>query len=63
LNNTADSIPRMRSIRETSEATGMSYHTISRLCKEDKIKHIRTGKKVLINLDMFVQYLNGEQQK
>jgi len=61
--NTTINIPKMRTIRETAEATGMSYHLISRLCKENKIKYICSGKKVLINLDLFIQYLNGEYEQ
>ena len=52
-------IPRMKTIKEITELTGLSYTLLRNLCLENKIVHIRAGKKYLINYDRFVDYLNG----
>ncbi len=55
-------IPRMVSIRDAADQTGLSYRFIRKLCEENKIVYITTGTKFLINLDKFVDYLNGKQE-
>lgn len=52
-------LPRMKTIKEMAELTGLSYTMLRNLCLENKIVHIRAGKKYLINYDRFVDYLNG----
>ena len=52
-------LPVMKSIKEMVELTGLSYMHLRNLCLENKIVHIRAGKKYLINYDRFVDYLNG----
>lgn len=52
-------LPVMKSIKEMVELTGLSYMHLRNLCLENKIVHIRTGKKYLINYDRFCDYLNG----
>ena len=53
-------IPVMLPIREAANQTGLSYDFIRKLCLEDRIVYVRAGKKFLINMDMFVDYLNGK---
>lgn len=55
----ARGLPKMKTIKEMSELTGLSYTMLRNLCLENKIVHIRAGKKYLINYDRFVDYLNG----
>lgn len=55
-----EQIPRMRTIKEVSAETGISYDAIRKLCLKKKIQHIRCGSKYLINLDRFIDYLNNE---
>lgn len=56
-------IPTMLTIQETSNATGISYDCIRKLCLQGKIVHIRAGTKFLINMEKLVDYLNkGEGQ-
>ena len=50
----------MLPIREAANQTGLSYDFIRKLCLEDRIVYVRAGKKFLINMDMFVDYLNGK---
>lgn len=56
--NHINTIPRMRSIAQVSEETGIPYHTIRQWCLEKKIVHIKAGNKYLINLDRFIDFLN-----
>ena len=51
-------IPRMVPIQTLADECGFSYKTLWKLCKENKIVHIRTGNKYLINFDKFIEFLN-----
>lgn len=55
-------LPVMKSIKEMVELTGFSYMHLRNLCLENKIVHIRAGKKYFINYDRFCDYLNGIEQ-
>lgn len=54
-------IPTMVGIREAANKTGLSYDCIYKLCLQKKIVFVRAGKKYLINLEKFVEYLNRGQ--
>lgn len=54
--------PRMRTIRETAKATDFPIHAIRQLVKENKIIYVKIGTKTLVNLDRFIDYLNGERE-
>lgn len=55
-------IPTMITIKEASSQTGLSYEYIRKLCLQGKIVHIHAGRKVLINMEKLVAFLNeGEQ--
>lgn len=57
-------IPRMLTIRQCSQETGISYERIRQLCLQKKIVHFRAGNKYLVNLDKFIDFLNtGEGQQ
>ena len=53
-------IPRMRTIRETARLTGFPEHAIRRLVKSNKIVYVQCDRKVLVNVDKFIDFLNGE---
>lgn len=55
-------VPRMRTIKQTAQETGLHEYFVRQLVKQDKIKYIRAGRKVLINLDLFIDYLNSGEQ-
>lgn len=58
------SAPRMRTIDEVSKLTGLFYTFIRKLCLSGKVVHIKTGRKYLVNLDKFYEYLNtGDKQE
>ena len=58
-------IPRMVTIAVAAQETGMTYSSILRLCLQNKIVFVKSGKKFLINFGKLVDYLNqgegGEQ--
>ncbi len=54
--------PRMRTILETAEITGIPVYRIRVLCKTGKISALQCGNKWLINLDKFIEYLNAPQE-
>ena len=51
------SVPKMRTVTNAAKETGLSEYTIRRLAKEGKIVHIKSGKKLLINLDKLIDFL------
>lgn len=51
-------IPTMMTVQETSNATGISYDRIRKMCLQGEIVHIRMGTKILVNMEKFVEYLN-----
>lgn len=53
-------IPRMKTMREVSALTGVSYDAIRKMCLRKQIPFIKCGKKILVNLDKFIDYLNGD---
>jgi len=57
-------IPIMKTIGEISQKTGLPYEFIRKLCLQEKIVFIKSGKKYLINFEKFIEYLNmGEQHE
>lgn len=59
MNLTTSLIPHMVTISEAEQATGVSAYTVRRLVKQNKIIYIKSGTKYLVNLDRFIEYLNG----
>lgn len=51
-------VPRMVPIQTLADECGFSYKTLWKMCKEDKIIHIRSGNKYLINFEKFIEFLN-----
>ena len=65
MQNTPRRKARIRTIREViallkqaDSQTAVSYHFIRKLCDSGCIKSIRAGKKILINYDELLAYLN-----
>ena len=50
--------PTMLSIRETARRSGLSENAVRRLVRESAVPFIRVGKKVLLNWEMLVNFLN-----
>lgn len=52
-------IPRMRTIKETAQETGLAYNYIRTLCLQNKIVYVKAGNKYLVNIDKLIEYLNS----
>lgn len=51
----------MLSVTETSRKTGINKVALRELCKREKIPYLKSGKKFLINYEVFKEMLrNGE---
>ena len=51
-------IPRMRTVAAAAAETGLAVFHVRKLVAEHKIRYVRAGRKVLVNLDSLVRYLN-----
>lgn len=56
-----NNIPRMLTISETAKETGLAEHYIRQLCINKEIVAKKAGKKWLVNLDRFADYLNDNE--
>lgn len=54
-----ETVPRMLTIQQAADETGISYGCIRRWCMENRIIFVRSGKKYLVNMDKLKDYLNG----
>lgn len=70
LNSLDTNIPRMATIKETVEFLNKSAkktnvkncltsHRIRQLALSNQIEHVRAGKKILINIDKLIEFLNA----
>ncbi len=48
-------------LKQTDGQTAVTYHFIRKLCDSGTIKSIRAGKKILINYDELLSYLNIDE--
>ncbi|MEE1056780.1 MAG: excisionase family DNA-binding protein [Acutalibacteraceae bacterium] len=55
--------PKFVTVKEAVKSTGMSEHFIRENLKSGKIPHIMVGKKYLINLPLFNEWLMNESRK
>jgi len=60
---TKNPLPRMRTIKQTAQETGLHEYFVRQLVKQNKIRYISAGRKTLINLDLFIDYLNSTEQE
>lgn len=63
MNTSMTTPPRMRTIRQTARETGFPEYALRRLVRENLIVHVHCGSKVLVNLDQFIAFLNGEGEQ
>lgn len=52
-------IPRMETIKKTSEMFGLPVHFVRDKVNNGEIVAVRAGKKYLVNVDKFAEYLNS----
>lgn len=50
----------MMSIRDASKETGLAYTFILTLCKEEKVKSVKSGKKFYVNMESLKEYCSGK---
>ena len=55
-------VPTMLTIKETAKTTGVAEYYIRQLVAGNKICFVKAGRKFLINLEKFVEYLNTPQK-
>ena len=48
-------------LKQIDSRTAITYHFIRKLCDSGTIKSIRAGKKILINYDELLAYLNIDE--
>lgn len=53
--------PHICTIDQLSEETSISAYTIRRWVRSGILKHIRSGRKYLINYDVFMTFLAGTE--
>lgn len=52
-------VPRMATINEASKIVGLARYYVRQLALKGKIKHVRAGKKILVNVDKLIEFLNN----
>ena len=55
-------IPTMLTINETAKVTNLPVNFIRQLVWDNKIVYTKAGNKYLVNLEKFIEYLNGDTQ-
>lgn len=56
---TANNIPRMETVKTTAKMFGLAEHFVRQLVLSGKIVAVKTGRKYLVNVDKFAEYLNS----
>jgi len=51
-------VPVMLTINETATKTNLAKHYIRQCCLKNQIVHVRCGKRILINFNKFIEFLN-----
>ena len=51
-------LPKMLTIRETAQVTGLHEYFVRQLVKHNRVTYVKAGCKTLINLDRLVEFLN-----
>lgn len=56
--NETTKIPRMEGIRKTAELFGLPVHFVRSKVASGEVVAVRAGRKFLVNVDRFAEYLN-----
>lgn len=54
--------PRMGTIKEAAEASGLAVYRVRRLVSSGRIRYVKAGRRILVNLDSLARYLNAGDQ-
>lgn len=52
-------IPRMETIKKTAELFGLPVHFVRSKVSSGEVVAVRAGKRFLVNVDKFAEYLNS----
>lgn len=52
-------LPRMVTIKQAVNETGLTYHFLRKLCINGTLLHVRSGRHYYINADSLSKYLNN----
>lgn len=55
---TENKVPTMLTIAEVAKLTGLPEHFIRTAVNDGRIVSVRAGRKILINYEKFIEYLN-----
>lgn len=55
--------PRMVPLQTLANESGISYKALWLMCKQNRIVHIKSGNKYLVNVDKFIEFLNAGEQE
>lgn len=55
-------LPHYIKLQQAADQTGLSYYFIRQLVIDDKVQHIKSGVKYLINEDSLAEYLSHMEQ-
>lgn len=53
-------VPTMVTVNEAAKLTGLAKYYLRQLALQNKIKNVRAGKKILINIEKLIEFLNEE---
>lgn len=51
-------VPRMATVNEAAEITGLAKYYVRQLALHNRVSHVRAGKKILINVEKLIEFLN-----
>lgn len=51
--------PHMGTIKEAADASGLAVYRVRRLVASGKIRYIKAGRRILVNLDSLARYLDS----
>lgn len=54
--------PHMGTIKEAADASGLTVYRVRRLVASGRIRYIKAGRRILVNLDSLARYLNAGDQ-
>lgn len=54
--------PHMGTIQEAADASGLAVYRVRRLVASGRIRYVKAGRRILVNLDSLARYLNTGDQ-
>lgn len=54
--------PRMGTIQQAAEASGIPVYRVRQLCKAGTVRSVQCGRKVLVNLSSLAAWMQGDAE-